>query len=678
MSNLPEYAEILWKEGGVPYSEEFQDIYYAPESGYQETLHVFIEGNRITERAPQVKDSFVIAETGFGTGLNFITARSVFRRLAHAHARLIYYTCEKKPVRSEDMRRALSEALKNTAVQYDDLELPPPTPGWQLHLFDQGKTELRIFYGEVTQFLKEISSWKKSGADAWFLDGFAPSRNADMWSLESLKLIAEFTKSGGTLSTFTVAGSVRRGLEESGIICEKVPGFGNKKEMLRCYKTGFTEEQNPLPEDSEIYDAVVIGAGIAGASAAFSLVRRNRRILLLEKEPEAALHGSGNPAGVIFPFVTAEPGFISRILIIGFYYVKNIIKLIRANSSEIPGNECGVLQLFHEERQRVRLEKALISMGYHKETLRSCSKEEALSVSGLPVSTGGVFFPDSMWVSPGDLVKGLINYCEKTGPGLFAVHYNCEVKEIIPDSDTWVVITEMQDENGNRKTVRIKTRNTVVAASWESPKLIKKYTETDLPKNRGQIVLMPENEISRNQKCVICYDGYLIPSAGGVHVAGTTYEKNREDYETDTETLRSLVKEAEHWTGPLFPESDYRGRADFRSATADHLPVSGPVTDSALLKKNYNNYKKMTDKMIFQLRKEGRALDSGNELTDLIPAVKGLWLHAGHGSRGLSYAPVTSELIASQICGEIPPLPADMAAAADPRRYDSRKLRRSS
>jgi tRNA 5-methylaminomethyl-2-thiouridine biosynthesis bifunctional protein len=218
-----------WQDG-QPFCALFGDVYFSRDSGLEETRHVFLGGNRLAERfaALPAGQSFTIGETGFGTGLNFLCAWKLFEQHAPAGADLNFVSVEKFPLTSEELRAAL--ALWPELHGYADAlwaQWQEMTPGWNRWSFAGGRVRLALACCDVLQALPEFPV-----ADAWFLDGFSPARNPEMWAQPVLDGIAHVSRPCATLATYTCAGWVRRGLQQAGFRVEKAAGFGRKREML--------------------------------------------------------------------------------------------------------------------------------------------------------------------------------------------------------------------------------------------------------------------------------------------------------------------------------------------------------------------------------------------------------------------------------------------------------------
>ncbi len=214
----PQNASLAWQDDGAPRSTLFDDPYFSSEGGLDETRHVFLQGNGLPER---FVDGFHIAELGFGTGLNLLATWQAWRN-SGARGKLRFTSFEAFPLSLPDMKRAC--ACWPELAELADLLLQ----NWPLQgPVNLGDVEVEVIIGDISATLP---AWQNK-ADAWFLDGFSPSKNPDMWSEITMLEVGKHTASNGTFATYTSAGHVRRSLAEAGFGVERVQGFGRKRHM---------------------------------------------------------------------------------------------------------------------------------------------------------------------------------------------------------------------------------------------------------------------------------------------------------------------------------------------------------------------------------------------------------------------------------------------------------------
>jgi tRNA 5-methylaminomethyl-2-thiouridine biosynthesis bifunctional protein len=232
-------ANIEWRNG-QPYACDFQDVYFSTDNGLLETDYVFLQGNNLATRwLNSDMRTFKIAETGFGTGLNFLCASKVWLETVPQQAKLFYISVEKYPLSIQDIKNALDawpqlKAIsKPFLIQYERL-----IGGAQTILLYDNRVQLSLLIGDATERFSQVDD----KADAWFLDGFAPAKNPDMWQAALFQQIARLSTASTTFATFTSAGAVRRGLIDAGFEVNKRAGFGKKREMLTGRFTGTNHE----------------------------------------------------------------------------------------------------------------------------------------------------------------------------------------------------------------------------------------------------------------------------------------------------------------------------------------------------------------------------------------------------------------------------------------------------
>ncbi|HHW1859448.1 TPA: bifunctional tRNA (5-methylaminomethyl-2-thiouridine)(34)-methyltransferase MnmD/FAD-dependent 5-carboxymethylaminomethyl-2-thiouridine(34) oxidoreductase MnmC [Pseudomonas aeruginosa] len=352
-----QHAQLDWDENGQPLSRAFGDVYFSRHSGLNETRHVFLATNRLAERFAALGDGEVlcIGETGFGTGLNFLCAWQLFERVAPAGARLEFVSVEKFPLAAADLRRALalwpelapwSEALLG---QYLAVH-----PGFQRLAFAGGRVGLTLLLGDALECLPQLDA----RVDAWFLDGFAPAKNPDMWSPVLFAELARLSAPQATLGTFTSAGFVRRGLVEAGFAMQRVPGYGQKREMLSgTYQgppanAGKPWYARPAPHAGR-RAALVVGGGLAGCASAASLAARGWQVTLIERHPGLAREASGNPQGVLYLKLSAHGTPLSRLVLSGFGHTRRLLERLR-RGDEFQYSDL-IAERYHTRHHRLRI-----------------------------------------------------------------------------------------------------------------------------------------------------------------------------------------------------------------------------------------------------------------------------------------------------------------------------------
>jgi tRNA 5-methylaminomethyl-2-thiouridine biosynthesis bifunctional protein len=335
-------ARPAFKDGAV-YSAEYADIYHSVDGAIEEVRHVFIAGNGLAQRWREASN-FTIVETGFGCGLNFLVTWDALKQ-SGAACRLDFVSVEKHPFRHDDLATILRAwpQLETFSSQLINT-YPPLVPGFHRLHFDDGRVTLTLLLGDAINMLAELDA----RADAFFLDGFAPARNPDMWSKGLFEQIGRIAAPGATAATYSSAAVVRSGLERAAFSVKKQPGFARKRDMLTALLPGNKSSNHVCRK------AVVIGAGIAGTSCAFALARRGIEVELLDRESSPGSGSSGNPAAIVRPFPTLDTGVRNGFTWAAFLYAVRLYREL-SGRSEFEWHETGVLQLARDPVHHNRL-----------------------------------------------------------------------------------------------------------------------------------------------------------------------------------------------------------------------------------------------------------------------------------------------------------------------------------
>ena len=310
-------AELGWEivdDIEIPISKQFGDVYFSKDNGLLETRHVFLNGNDLTERLSQLHDYqyFCVGETGFGTGLNILTLWQLWQQVRldnHSHLHVV--SVEKFPLNKADLIRALNvwTELKPLAEKLIQ-QYPLPIAGCHRLSFPEERFSIDLWLGDAQDIFPTIP--KTQTVNAWFLDGFAPSCNPDMWQANVLDHMVRLSDFGTTFASFSVAGIIKRGLKQHGMQISRPRGFGHKREMLKAIwlDTSQTETQSqdpettiaapPKSETSKQRKIAIIGAGIAGLSSAWAFAQRGHQVTIYEQN-EPLSGASGNPLALLNP-----------------------------------------------------------------------------------------------------------------------------------------------------------------------------------------------------------------------------------------------------------------------------------------------------------------------------------------------------------------------------------------
>lgn len=568
-------------------------------------------------------------------------------------SRLHFISVEKYPLTQADLRKALA-AWPELAPLSQPLidQWPLPVSGCHRLLFADGRIRLDLWFGDIKEMLPQVPHPATGLVDAWYLDGFSPAKNPEMWTQDLFDDLARLARPDATLSTFTCAGFVRRGLIAAGFAMKKVKGHGSKREMLAGVREGKVPQQSiapwyarPAGREGEV---LIIGGGIASAMTALSLVERGRHVTLLCENGEPASGASGNRQGALYPLLNGEHDALSRFYSLAFGFARNrLLALVKHHP--VAFSLCGVTQLGYDDKSAAKLAK--MSQGpFPPELMHPLSAAEVEQVVGLPCDADGVSYPLGGWLCPADLTRAAIR--EAQASRRLEVVFNAAVTRIAEEDGGW----HLESRDGRQW----HAPNLVVAAGHQLPTLLP-FAELPLYPVRGQVSHVPTTASLSQLKTVLCYDGYLTPAHNGAHCIGASYGRNQTDlaYRADEQDqnrarLQACVPQ-QRWPAEV-DVSGAQARIGVRSASRDHLPVAGPVARLAAL--------------------ADHDVHAPADQQSALPLHAGLYVLGALGSRGLCSAPLCGELVASEICGDPLPLAADLLEALHPARYWVRRLRR--
>ena len=555
-----EAAELHWRDG-VPESKRFGDVYFSRDNGLEETRHVFLQHNQLPERFAKIPEggSFVIAENGFGTGLNFLAAWQAWQSHGPTHtATLHFVSVERFPLTREDLTRALALWPELKALA-DELLLhyPPLVRGVHRLVLAGGRVRLTLFFGDINDAWQTLDFH----ADAWFLDGFAPSRNPDMWLEQTISQVRAHSKPGTTLATFTSVGRIRRGLMAAGFDMEKTSGYGRKREML---KGVLNTPSTALAEKPEAI--AIIGAGIAGCTLARNLAERGCPVTLIDTGGPGT-GASGNAPGALYVKLGVEFNDQTELALTSLTFAQRFYH----NWRDQHWHPTGLLQLAHSPQEEDRQARFLQRNDYPEDILWPVNQEQASALAGVPTPSGGLWFPGSGWLEPANLCQELADH------PLISRQFHVKVNKLLSSNGKWQIsATEGASITADR---------VVICSGHLSPELIPVEGRFRMKAIRGQVSHLPAPAIM-NPKAVICGNRYLNPVLGDIAVTGATFDLHDNNPLPTIESHDENIHELGSMLPSLFsPGSDklngkeLKGRVAFRCTTHDYQPVAGPVFD---------------------------------------------------------------------------------------------------
>ena len=647
-------AQLDWDDQGRPHSRVFDDVYFSDTTGLEETRYVFIEQNALKERfaALRANGQMVIGETGFGTGLNFLCAWQLFEQTAQPDARLHFISVEKYPLTRDDLHRALalwpqlSDVSEQLLAAYFAIH-----PGFQTLTLGNGRVTLTLLIGDVLEQLSQLDAQ----VDAWFLDGFAPAKNPDMWTPELFAQLARLAAPDATISTFTSTGWVRRALNEAGFKMRRTPGIGHKWEILRGTFLGVPEQALATsavkpwyarpPQPTTERKALVIGGGLSGCASANSLARRGWQVVLLERHERLAKEASGNPQGVLYLKLSAHGTTLSQMIVSGFGYTRRLLEHLQRGRD---WDDCGVLQLGFNAKEAQR--QAQLAGAFAPALVHMLDQPQAQALAGIELAQGGLFYSEGGWVHPPAL-------CQYQ-----AMHPNVQVLTHHDVVQLNNVDNQWQACDGERV---LASAPVVILAGAAEVKRFPASSGLPLKRIRGQITQLVQTEHSAALNTVVCAEGYVAPGRLGEHTLGASFDFDNDDLTTTPAGHQGnldLMDEISPQLSSLFGEqldpAQLQGWAAFRCTSPDYLPIVGPLSDPEAFASTYA-----------VLRKDARQVPDTP-----CPWLHGLYVNSGHGSRGLITAPLSGEMLAAWINNEPLPVPRTIAEACHPNRFALRAL----
>lgn len=647
-------ADIDWHQD-LPFSIQFDDIYYSAESGIEQSRHVFIDGNDLINRwvllHNEQRKIFTIAETGFGTGLNFLLTWHLWKQHAPKDAHLHYISCEKHPLNVNELQKSLSqwpelaEEAKELLAQY-----PVLTPGYHQLSLTEGCVTLTLMLGDVLDCYEQLlecgeakleSEIRSACVDAWYLDGFAPRKNKEMWSESLLTIIAMLSDKNTTLATYTVAAPVKKGLQQVGFVIDKRKGFGPKRHMLtaRFKQNSIPKLRNRHtpwhighPRSRSCNSAIIVGAGLAGCFMAHTLAKRGWKVTLIDEADQVGSGASANQQAVLFPKLSAYKSPLTQFMLSSFLYATHFYKSILQSHSI--GELSGSMLLAHNKKESLAQESLREWLSHYPELGVLVNAEQASGLAGMQLNQSGLFIPRSGWLNSPELCRLLIDN------ELITLHTNEPVGSLIYEQGQWIINDKSASvailANGHRVTDFQQTANLTIKSI------------------RGQMSAVEATDSTRQLKIPLCADGHVLPEEGGIHTFGASFDLGvssaiirAEDDEHNYTKLRHIAAECywskrivNHWAG-------------VRASTPDYLPLVGPVAVANEFKTLYANLQTNSKRWIPQPG----------------PYYPGLYVFAGFGSRGLTTIPLSAEWLASHLNNEITCLPRNLVHAMSPSRF---------
>ncbi len=674
MSSPTSPAELSWPDG-QPFSVQFSDPYFSADNGLEEGRHVFLKNNGIPERWHQwpwqQQNSFCIIETGFGTGLNFLLTWQAWREhqqtLANKVGWLHFTSIEKFPLSKEQAQQALA-----LWPQLNDLatlllkNYPLLISGEHYLVWPDERISLTLYWSDIKDALPQING----PVHAWYLDGFAPARNPEMWCAELFVQMRRLSQKNDaqyhnllppTVATFTSAGAVRRDLQGAGFSVCTLQGYGRKREMLAGSFTRSIGPERPpyywnkpwlVASVQPAKEVFIIGAGLAGCTTARALAERGVKVLIVDQHG-IAKQGSGNAQGGLYIKLAANDSAIhTRFHLTAYQFAISFLQhyLGEAKADNSRWQQCGMLQLAFDDAEAKRQQHLLLKTPLPEELAHLVSAAQASALANATLEKGGMFFPQGGWVSPAELCEQLLRH-----PNIS--YQQAEVSRLQQTSSGWQAAT----------TEGLFTASDVVLATAYNTKQLLPQAHLPIQFIRGQLSYI-KSEIINGLTTVISGNSFITPAKDGVHSIGATFSTNdanpaveEQDHQFNLNNLSAIAAQWQPAIAKYGLAALQGGRVGFRCTTPDHLPIIGQIADNEAFLQQFAHMAK----------------NSNSIAHAPAPIIKGLWLNLGHGAKGLISTPLCAELLACQITQSATPVSTTLAEALWAGRFLVRDLVRN-
>ena len=627
--------DLEFDEQGSAYSNNYADIYFQPGIGLDEKKHVFLKGNHLPQNWLN-KDVFTIAETGFGTGLNFLNTLQLWDESRNSKQQLHYVSCELHPLNTNQLSKASAQFPQLDDYRQKLIDQYPQHLIYGFHRlhFPQYHVTLTLILGDAVAAFQQLDA----DVDAWFLDGFGPSKNPQMWSDDLFKAIANLSHIGTTAATFTVARKIRDGLSAVGFEINKTTGFGQKREMLRAK---LTTEHNLIEKQpwAQTFKAeqnqsfTILGAGIAGLTLAEKLIQQGKDVTLIDRQKQPCLETSGNPQAMVMPSFDLNDSPEARFYLAAFLYA------IRYYSPHYY-HQVGVHQLAFTAKQSNWQNKLL--------------KNFDLPIDIIQEYEGGLLYPQAGWLDTQGHAKSIFERIQN--------YLQAEITSIQQKEGVWHLY--------NQDKLIHSTENLILANGIGVKKLLPDI-ELPIKPKYGEISYVKSKDMAAEiSKCphIQLSKGYITPNWHGEQTLGASFEHVPEDNWFDAPQTSQFhwQKNRELWNNTAYAKLlknsiSHKSRAGIRVTTLNHLPICGPLINQLQFKKDYND--------IYHGKHWKHYPLSQN--------IEGLYVFTGLGSRGFTSAPLLAESLCNQILGQTSVLNKQMQKSIHPNRFLYKSLLRT-
>ncbi|HWI12494.1 MAG TPA: bifunctional tRNA (5-methylaminomethyl-2-thiouridine)(34)-methyltransferase MnmD/FAD-dependent 5-carboxymethylaminomethyl-2-thiouridine(34) oxidoreductase MnmC [Burkholderiaceae bacterium] len=631
---------LAFDDHGVPRSPLYGDIYHPRSGAPAQARHVFLGGNELPRRW-QGRDRFVVLETGFGLGHNFLATWQAWRDDPQRCERLVFIAIEQHPLTLDDLRSVHRHSALPELADALQRAWPPLTHNLHRLGFDGDAVELLLAFGDVQVWLPELVA----EVDAFYLDGFAPALNPRMWDERVCKALGRLATPGATLATWSAAHALRRHLTSAGFEVRLGAGQGGKRDItLARYAPGFTPRRTPARQgrgaDADDRHALIVGAGLAGCAAACALARQGWRSTVLERRRAPASEASGNPAGLFHGIVNAQDGVHARFNRAAALAAHAAVSAALAHG--VSGGTTGLLRL-ETTLDAVGMHALLQRLGLPPDYVQALDASAASARAGLALAHPAWFYPAGGWVDP----AGLARWFLARAANRVELRADVHVHSLRRIDSGWALL----DAAGRT----IAQACTVVLANAADALRLLGAPDWPIESVRGQISIASATRLA-TPRLPVAGAGYLLPASAGRAMFGATAQRGDADDSVRAAdhvfNLAQLARLTGRPTGLRVDE--LTGRTAWRCSATDRLPLIGAVPD------------------------DNAAASARLDQPRFVPRLPGLFMFSALGSRGITWSALGAQLLASVVTGAPAPVEASLLDAVDPARFVSRRARLAS
>jgi tRNA 5-methylaminomethyl-2-thiouridine biosynthesis bifunctional protein len=662
------------KKNSSPYCQRFDAIYFDSESAIQQSDYVFIHKNNIKQRLHDAKKVFTIADTAFGTGLNFLLTLQAYQIAQQSSptplSPLHFISTEKHPLSKDQLVQSLSILPQLSPFA---IELVKDYPKCSVDEFEQkfettflnGQVRLTLTFDDAAKSFTSMKCSKLGLVDAWFLDSCSVEKNLGMWSEELSVQIGRLSKEQATLTASTNNDLVKRQLHDVGFRLEK-KGVENKhKEMFAAVM-----QSNPIttkgyqlrPRIKKPQHVSIIGGGIASACTALALTKQGVQVTLYCKDAELAQGGSSNAIGALYPLLHQQKDDISEFYQQAFWRAKALYTEVAEKGFSFAHQWCGLLEVSYKE-SLINRQQAFEKLNtWPKELIHGVNAALASKLSNTDSPYGGLFMPNAGWISPQELVQQVFQAARATNNLKIITDTHIskirQVKNAASNLDgaksSWCMSTNQGELNAS----------VLVICAGADAIDIEQLNELPLTATRGQVTSMRSNSKINKLSTVICHKGYLTPESNGIHCIGATFQKNDTNINTnkadDNYNLTMLDKCLPELAAKInWQEKDISSsKARLRCMSQDHLPLVGAVPNISEHIQAYPHLGK----------------DKNWKYDQAAPCIDNLYVLLGLGARGLCSAPLAADILTAELCNTPYPIDNQMLFNLSPNRFIIRDI----